>query len=71
MGTHGIAFERLDLDDLGAEVAEDLCEHVAGEQAGKIQHADTLQRAAGAGIIIALVQGHSGEVTPWAGAVGR
>ena len=45
-----IAFRRLDLDDLGAEIAELQRQHVAGDEAREIEHAHAAQGALRAGV---------------------
>jgi hypothetical protein len=64
----GVARGRLDLDHLRAEVAEDLGQHVPGEQARKIEHAHAGERASGVRRVVSLLQCHGCLDTIAAGA---
>ena len=44
-----IALRRLDLDDVGAEIAELQRQHVAGDEPRQVEHADAVERTFGAG----------------------
>ena len=62
-GPQRVALGRLDLDHVGAEVAEHLREDVAGKEAREVEDAHLVQGAATLGFVIALVKFRRGHVS--------
>ena len=55
-GAQRVARGRLDLHHLGAEIAQHLCQRIAGDQAREIEHAHAMQRAARLWGVVPLLQ---------------